>query len=101
MGIASYALSASAWTQITSVGQSGSCWLKEGIPNSQVPDVRVLPSVAAPSVANVLLGKRVYEPNQNNDVLSFDGSANSEVLWAMINAGALEQPSATIIVSAE
>jgi hypothetical protein len=76
MGIAQYSVSSLDWTQISSIGQSGSCWLKEGIPNSEVPDVRVFPSVSKPVKSSLLLGKRIYEPNQNSDVLSFDGSSN-------------------------
>ena len=92
-----YALSDAAWTAVTTAGQSGTCWLDEqnaGAVGSM--DVRLFhSSIGAPSYSDLTLGKRVYRPSGNGDVLSFDADSIQDIYYARCVSG-----TATISVDA-
>lgn len=81
--ITRYVITGTEWTQVSNIGESGSCWLSEDTASrNRGGDVRVFPSVLTPSVTKIDDGKRVYTPNSNSDVIFFDALLSSEVLWA-------------------
>lgn len=86
--IIQYSISASAWTPITSAGQSGSCWLDEdGDGASGAADVRVIHSASSVASVEATIGKRVRQ-SSGNDVLLFDADSASDIYYARCLSGA-------------
>ena len=73
---------------LTAAGESGSCWLNEDSKGaSGTVDIRVYHTDgSAPSVETIkALGKRVFRPNGNTDVLSIPSDNASDVYYATCN----------------
>jgi len=89
MAIIQYSLTDTAWTAITSAGESGSAWLDEendGI-GGQV-DVRVYHAAALPAAAKITEAKRIYKPNGNDDVMILGADDASDIFYARcVNSG--------------
>lgn len=85
MAITSYTITNSAWTAITTAGQEGSCWLSEDEDGQSAVgkgDIRIFNTAGVPTDADLLLGKRVYKPSGNTDVLTISADSGSDVFYA-------------------
>ena len=83
------AITGTAWTALTTAGQSCSCWLDEQDDGAAGKvDVRIFHNTSAPGDADVTKGKRLYKPLGNTDVTVFTADSISDVLYARCaNAG--------------
>jgi len=87
--IVQYTLSDSAWTPISTAGQSGSAWLDEDDDGaSGTMNVRVTHATSLPNVSEFTKAKRVYRPMGNTDVLSLDADTALDIFYAMCKSGA-------------
>lgn len=79
--ITAYTIDSTDWTPITTLGQSGTCWLNEDNEGqSGKSDCRISHSVSGdPSMDT---SKRVYKPSGNTDVLPFTVDSNLDVYYA-------------------
>lgn len=84
MSIQQYTITGSAWTAITTAGQSGSCWLdaEDDGAKGQV-DVRLFHSDAGePAAAKVTEGYPVRRPVGNRDQVSITADNVSDIFYA-------------------
>ena len=82
--ITQYSITASAWTAITAVGESGTCWLDEEDDGAAgTVDVRIFHSDGVtPSVGDLTKAKKVYKPRGNNDVIVISADNGSDIYYA-------------------
>jgi len=80
--IAQYSINSTAWTAITTAGDSGTCWLDEQDDGAAGDvDVRIWHG-SAPSDSDVTKGKRVYKPRGNNDMMVIGADDASDIYYA-------------------
>ena len=84
MAVSKYSLTTSV-SAITTAGKSGSMWLKEG-PDGDAGRVEAYvyhTDSGTPTAATVLnLGKRIFEPIGNNDMMIFTADNASDIYYA-------------------
>ena len=87
--ITQYTITGNAWTQITTAGQSGTCWLDEdGDGAKGTTEVRVWHGETAPDASKFTEGRRVYKPQGNSDVVIMDADSGVDIYYARCAAGA-------------
>ena len=80
--IIQYSISSSAWTPISTAGQSGSCWLDEQNDGAAGKvDVRIWHG-SVPTDTEITKGKRVYNPNGNDDVMILGADDTEDIYYA-------------------
>ena len=81
--IIQYTITNSAWTPVTTAGQSGSCWLDEqGDGAEGHVDVRLWHGTTPPGDTEITKGKVVRRPTGNDDILPFTSDSASDVYYA-------------------
>jgi hypothetical protein len=81
--ITQYAIGATEWTPISNAGQYGSCWLDEdGDGSAGTVDVRIVHSDSGVPVVGATLGKRVWKPSGNSDLLIITADSSSDIFYA-------------------
>ena len=98
MAMSSVKVTGAAVVAITAVGKQGTAWLDENNLDAAGPaDIRVYHTDgAAPSAATVrLLGKRLYRPIGNFDVMQLGIDTGSDIYYAI---GFSTEDVATVIV---
>lgn len=82
--ITAYTITGTAWTVITSAGESGSCWLdEEGDGSVGAVEVRLYHSATGePAAAKVTEGKKIYRPGGNTDICNFSADSGSDIYYA-------------------
>lgn len=82
MAIVQKTITNSAWTVLTTAGQSGTCWLDEqGDGEAGKVDVRIWHG-SVPGDPQITLGKRVYRPIGNIDILKIAADDGSDIYYA-------------------
>ena len=82
MAILQYSLNASSWTAITAAGESGSAWLdEEGDGNLGHADARIYHSSTPPGDAEVTMGKKIYRPAGNSDIMLLGADDASDIFY--------------------
>lgn len=85
--IAQYTITDSAWTAISTAGQSGAVWVDDDLDGCTTePDIRIYHATSAPSI-NATIGKRVLRPNSNSDVLVLTADSSADVFYARAMTG--------------
>jgi len=82
--ITQYVIGHGSWTQITTAGQSGSCWLDEDSDGAEGRvDLRII-HVGDGSQASIdpTIGRRVYKPLGNHDLANFSADDQNDVYYA-------------------
>jgi hypothetical protein len=93
--ISQFTLTSTAWTAISTAGQSGSCWLDEdGDGSTGSMNVRVTHAASLPATSEFTKAKRVYKPSGNADVLILTADGTTDIFYAMCKDG-------TAIISAD
>lgn len=86
MAIAQYTITSTGWTAISTVGQSGTCWLDDDNELSGDPaDVRIWHGTSAPSDADPTItdmARRVLRPKNNTDMLLITADGGTDVYYA-------------------
>ena len=82
--ITQHTITASAWTAISTAGQSGSCWLDEDNDGAGgAVDVRIYHSAAGiPAAVKVTEGKRLHKPAGNDDIMLITADSESDIYYA-------------------
>lgn len=82
--ITEYTITGTAWTAISTAGQSGSCWINEdneGAVNKA--DVRIYHTDAGtPAADKVDESKRLFTPKGNTDVLILSADSGTDIHYA-------------------
>lgn len=88
-----YDITSEAWTQITEVGESGTCWLVNNVEGSG--NCRVFHSSTPPTLDDVQYGYPVHEPKGPNkyEIISSDNA--EDIFYAIIDQSG---GTATIVV---
>lgn len=80
--ITQYSISDSAWTAITAAGESGTCWVDEDGDGGGEPDVRIIHTTGTPDASHVTVGKRLYIPKNNTDIMLISADNSSDRFYA-------------------
>jgi len=82
-------IGSSEWTALSTAGQSGSVWLDEDQDGALGrADVRVIHSLSSVAAVLPTVGKRVFVPNSNNDVLICTADSATDIYYARcLNVG--------------
>ena len=87
--ITQYDITATAWTAITSAGESGSAWLDEENDGAggQV-DVRIYHASSLPVDTKITEAKRIYKSSGNDDVMILGSDNALDIFYARcVNVG--------------
>jgi hypothetical protein len=84
MSITQYSLTSSAWTVITTAGQSGTCWLDPDNDGAGgAVDVRLYHSATGvPALSKDTEGFPVYAPSGNREQLPFTADSGGDIYYA-------------------
>lgn len=81
--ITQYSITATSWTQISTAGQSGTCWLDDDDDGAKGQvDVRVFHGSSAPGDGDVTKGKRIFKAGGNRDVCILEADDAQDVYYA-------------------
>ena len=76
-------INSTVWTAITTAGQNGSCWLDEDNDDAAgTVDCRIVHSDSGIPAEGATIGKRVYIPSGNDDVLVLSANNGSDIFYA-------------------
>lgn len=82
-----YTITDTAWTAISTAGQSGSAWVDDDLDGCEThPDIRIYHATSAPSV-DPTIGKRVMRSNSNTDVLLLTADGATDIFYAKAMTG--------------
>jgi hypothetical protein len=88
MEITQYVITDSAWTPISSAGQSISAWLDEQDDGAKGGvNCRIYAAKTAPLAEKFTIAKRVYKPLGNLDVLQLNPDIEDDIYYARCNTG--------------
>jgi len=92
MAMNHYNITGTEWTAISTVGQSGSCWLNKSPVNGRC---MVYHADSVPNTNLVEYGKSCFVSTKNHDILTITADSTSDIFYAMMDA---PTATATIIV---
>lgn len=86
--ITQYTITDSAWTAISTAGQSGTCWVDDDFDGCTTdPDIRIYHATSEPTSIAATVGKRVMRPKFNSDVLVLDADGTTDIFYARAMKG--------------
>lgn len=81
--IIQHSITGSAWTPISTVGQSGTAWLDEDNDGAGgAVDVRIVHGASTPDPEETTEGKRLYRSSGNSDVMIITADNALDIYYA-------------------
>jgi hypothetical protein len=83
MALHYYSINGTAWTAITTAGQSGYCWLNQ--PASGGGRCMIYHAVSIPETSLVSYGRPLFLSTKNNDSLPINADTTSDIYYGMMS----------------